>query len=255
MLKQLNKTARKMLARAIQLGLTGKNGSPLVADLMEELIAAAEGYRNAHAYRAALATREAPALVQEHPDEANNDYLLIEGKGCWITMGQYGVHPYLTDDGIVVDVHANGAEFESIATTWAHDSDAEDALCESEAIDIDDVSEWVGLHYKRNFDTETSKARYDWIKRYIETLKEAAAASAPSAPEPTAAVAETPAIPEIRKEVVDDIVEDVRNRARKYDFSSTGSLQARQWLAQESSEVLNSDATEQEILEAANRLA
>ena len=58
----------------------------------------------------------------------------------------------------------------------------------------------------------------------------------------------------VRNGVVEQLVEDVRERAREYGFSFSGVRRA-QRLARESAEVLNLDATEHEIFEAACRLA
>jgi hypothetical protein len=83
------------------------------------------------------------------------------------------------------------------------------------------------------------------IKRYLESHDEVADNATPV----------TVKVLKIRADVVGAIVEDVRIRARKYDFSTAGSFEARQWLAQESSDLLNLEATEQEILDATNQLA
>ncbi len=37
-------------------------------------------------------------------------------------------------------------------------------------VDRDDVAEWVGQHYKRNFSAESAEKQIDWIERYIETV-------------------------------------------------------------------------------------
>lgn len=38
----------------------------------------------------------------------------------------------------------------------------------SPQIDMDDVAEWVGLHYGRNFDHESSAKRQEWVERYAQ---------------------------------------------------------------------------------------
>jgi hypothetical protein len=132
MKKEMRREATRMLARAAELGLTMKDGKPVVLDLMEELLAAKEGFRNAHAYRAALDSREAPVLVQECPDESGCDFCLVEGRGFWASMGLFSVHPYLTDEGIVIDVYGKKAESEeSIASAYAFTADAEEAIAAS----------------------------------------------------------------------------------------------------------------------------
>lgn len=46
------------------------------------------------------------------------------------------------------------------------------SLKEVTKFDRADVAEWVGLHYKRNFDAESAEAKTDWIRRYIEARRE-----------------------------------------------------------------------------------
>ena len=36
-----------------------------------------------------------------------------------------------------------------------------------------DVAEWVGQHYRKNFDAETGESKAEWRKRYVESLQEA----------------------------------------------------------------------------------
>lgn len=38
------------------------------------------------------------------------------------------------------------------------------------------LAEWVGLHYRRNFDTESLEAQADWLGRMLQSLDEASAA-------------------------------------------------------------------------------
>lgn len=169
--KEITRSAQRMLARAKELGVQANSGNPLVIDLMEELLAASQGYRNRHTWRAAMAKREPAALVQEHPDECGNDFKLVHGKGCWLTMGQFSVHPYLTDEGVVVDVYAKGAEDGSIASTWAHDNDAEAALCEWEEIDPEEARAWALKQRASKFDELPAAQRYEWLRKYAQSRK------------------------------------------------------------------------------------
>lgn len=180
MKNSLTPQARRMLRRAQELGLKSADGSPLVLDQMTELLAAAEGFRNVHAYVAALARRDSPALEQECPEESNCDYRLVQGKGCWLTMGAFSVHPYLTDEGVVVDVYAKGAEDGSIASTWAMTQDAEAALCEWADVDIEDVAAWALTQGVSAFDALEPLARFDWVRRFAEHRQTAEQTSAPS---------------------------------------------------------------------------
>lgn len=166
-MKNLTSDAQKMLKRAQALGLQSKDGKPLALDHVYELIAAANGYRNQHAYRAALAKREPAVLEQENPDEAGSDYKLVNGRGCWISMGAFSVHPYLTDEGVVVDVYPHKAEFESIASTYAFNSDAEAAYCEHEDVDFDDALAWALEQGAGDWDNQEPAARMEWLRRYV----------------------------------------------------------------------------------------
>ncbi len=173
-MKQFARNTRSMLNRAQQLGLVSSSGKPLVIDQIEELEAARLGFRNRHACRKALARQGEPALKLNTDDTSGAAYTMTpEAKECWITMGGFNVHLYFTDEGMVSDVFASGAEADSIASTYAFNSDVEDALAEEFGLDLDDVAEWVGLHYGRNFDTEPVAARRDWIQRYHEAATEA----------------------------------------------------------------------------------
>lgn len=176
----LTPQARRMLRRAQELGLKSADGSPLVLDQMSELLAAAEGFRNVHAYAAALARRDPPALEQECPEESNCDYRLVQGKGCWLTMGAFSVHPYLTDEGVVVDVYAKGAEDSSIASTWAMTQDAEAALCDWADVSVEEVEAWAATQGVANFDALEPFARFDWVRRFSEHRKTAEQTSASS---------------------------------------------------------------------------
>jgi hypothetical protein len=57
-MKNEQRAASRMLKRAQSLGLLSRDGTPLVVDQMEELLAAAAGFRNRHAWRASLSNCE-----------------------------------------------------------------------------------------------------------------------------------------------------------------------------------------------------
>lgn len=148
--KDIRSAALRMLTRANALGLTTKSGTEVVVDLMEELLAASQGYRNVHAYRAALAKQEvASPDAAEVPGQL--DIAVAAGQDCWLTMGAFVVHPNLTDEGIVVDVFATGAVDESIASTWATQEDAEVALGEAAGIDPDEAEDYIAAKTEHGF--------------------------------------------------------------------------------------------------------
>jgi len=170
-MKNLTSDAQKMLKRAQALGLQPKDGKPLVLDHVYELIAAANGYRNQHAYRAALANREPAFLEQENPDEAGSDYRLVSGRGCWISMGAFSVHPYLTDEGVVVDVYPHKAEFDCIASTYAFTTDAEGAYCEHEEIEMDEALSWAAAQGVTNWAEQEQAVRMEWLRRFVQSVQ------------------------------------------------------------------------------------
>lgn len=173
-MEQFAKNAQRMLARATALGLQGKLGQPVVIDQMEELEAARQGFRSNRAARAVLKSRKAAVLTLDSTAEAGNVFNLDESAtDVWIQMAGFNVHLNLTAEGIVADVFALGAENESIGSTYAFNSDAEQALADELNVDYDDLCEWVGLHYKRVYHTETPAKRREWIQRYHETQMEA----------------------------------------------------------------------------------
>lgn len=148
--KDIRSAALRMLTRANALGLTTKSGTDVVVDLMEELLAASQGYRNVHAYRAALAKQEAASPAGDQvPGQLG--IAVAAGQDCWVTMGAFVVHPNLTDEGIVVDVFAAGAVDESIASTWATQDDAEVALGEAAGIDPDEAEDYIAAKTEHGF--------------------------------------------------------------------------------------------------------
>lgn len=115
---------------------------------------------------------KAGVLVQDHPEQCANDYILRDDeRSCWVRVGGIAVNIIRTDEGVVVNVWNYGnTSGGSLASAHVFNVDAEAALCEENDIDIDEVAEWVGLHYKVNFDTESWQKRYEWIERYIESV-------------------------------------------------------------------------------------
>ncbi len=175
-LQAVEKRAQRLVQRTNALGFA-RDGKSMVIDQARELIAAEDGYRNWHAYRAALATATLAtegALVRENPDDQEdlNSYRLQDNhRGCWVKIGPFVAHLYrpFGDEGVILDLHISGHEDNTLSSAYCSYSDGEGELCSDLEIDIDDVAEWVGLHYHVNFDAETPDRRFDWISRYAES--------------------------------------------------------------------------------------
>jgi hypothetical protein len=63
-MKNEQRAASRMLKRAQALGLLSRDGKPLAVDQMEELLAAAAGFRNRHAWRASLSDSATQASAE-----------------------------------------------------------------------------------------------------------------------------------------------------------------------------------------------
>lgn len=173
MLQELKKLARTMAKTISDMGYAGMNHRHCL-----DVIAKTGGMKNWQAV-VALKDRAKPVLfVQDEiltcDEPGETDFTLKPGVlSCWITVDGFSVYLKRTDEGVVVDVFALGCDDENpIGSTYAFHDDAEAALCEHECVKIDDVSEWVGLHYKVNFDAESGPKRHEWIRRYIKSYRD-----------------------------------------------------------------------------------
>ena len=176
-IETINTRAQRIADKIAALGFT-KNEKPMVIDQAREIVAAEEGYRNWHTLHASIAkaptTKPAqqeiePCLTPEN-DDGNEctDFKLGEShRSCWISVDNMSIYIVRTEEGVIADIFAKGEEGCSpLASTYAFHTDAESALLGDH--DIDDVAEWVGLHYRVNFDVESSARRLEWINRYKE---------------------------------------------------------------------------------------
>lgn len=111
-----------------------------------------------------------PALVADHPEQSGSDFTLADNaQSCWIRVGNVSVHVQREIEGAVVDLFAAGAPDQTISSTYALYSVAEEEICAHNGnVDLDAVGEWVGLHHRINFDAETPAKRAGWIRRYAE---------------------------------------------------------------------------------------
>lgn len=99
---------------------------------------------------------------------------------CWITVGNVSLcitnesdenHPDANGNAVRVEAYPLGAEEQLIEAMSVEQEDAECEFCEAHEIDIEDVAEWVGLHYKVNFYAESPAKRNEWLTRYLESVK------------------------------------------------------------------------------------
>lgn len=174
MLQELKNLARTMAKTISDMGYT-REGHRMNHRHCLDVIAKTGGIKNWQAV-VALKDRARPVLATQDEvltcDEAGGTDFTMKPdvKSCWITVDGFGVHVIRTDEGVVVDILANrSGNIDAIAGTYAHHGDAEADVCEGNNINIDDVAEWVGLHYKVNFDVESGSKRYEWILRYIDS--------------------------------------------------------------------------------------
>ncbi|MBK4736218.1 hypothetical protein [Noviherbaspirillum pedocola] len=82
-----------------------------------------------------------PQVLSPHPAaESGSDYVLKpEAKSCWISVDSAAVHVVRTDEGVIVDIHAEGSANGAIAGSGATYSEIEDELLEAEGITLEDV--------------------------------------------------------------------------------------------------------------------
>jgi len=116
---------------------------------------------------------ELPHLIPDHPEQSGADFILRQdAKSAWVTVGNISVHIIRHDDGVEVITHPKSCEDQELDSLYACFDTAEESLTDYHGIDLDDVAEWVGLHYGRNFDAEPVSKRHAWILRYIENNAE-----------------------------------------------------------------------------------
>lgn len=109
-------------------------------------------------------------------DRANGRYDLDAkcSTGVSIAVKGHALQVVPTDEGVVVDDYLLDVASSTVGTMAVSDCDLEESFVEHNEIDIDAVAEWVGLHYKRNFDAEPAEKRYEWLQRYVEAHAEEA---------------------------------------------------------------------------------
>lgn len=103
-------------------------------------------------------------LVETYFD--GEEISLDEGDEVWWTDPDEDV-----SSGIYTVVDADHPEIVTLRD--ADGSEVEALRREVTLIDHDAIAEWVGLHYKVNFDAEPKDRREEWIGRWVQTQREA----------------------------------------------------------------------------------
>lgn len=92
----------------------------------------------------------------------------------WLDRGAQDEGPltlgdYLAPDGFPDDLEAIAQE---LRAEFLHEGCV--AIERQEVLpDLDQVAEWVGLHYRANFDAEPPERRDEWVRRYLEAHRDA----------------------------------------------------------------------------------
>lgn len=90
-----------------------------------EHAAAMEGYQSYQAYQAhqaSIAEFEKPVLLLEYAEQSGRDYRFVgeKGDGVWIRMRNISIKLNQTDEGVVVDMYASGAEDQDSSASTYH---------------------------------------------------------------------------------------------------------------------------------------
>jgi len=168
MQKELKKLAVSIAKNVSKMGFRNVDGHAMTFRQGLDVVAKLGGMK---AWQAVAAMKpQKGTLKPDGNSEYHHDYVQDDKESVWITVKGHSIYINPTDEGVVVDVYAKGAENNgTIATTYAFDTEAEASYCEANGIDRDDVAEWVGLHYKVNFDAESAVKRMEWLHRYVES--------------------------------------------------------------------------------------
>ncbi|MFP3637585.1 hypothetical protein [Paraburkholderia sp. SIMBA_054] len=94
----------------------------------------------------------------------------LRGRWWWV-LGQPGWSGYDTGEG---DFETEREAWSDAVRTLRNDPELSVKMPQTSAPDPADVAEWVGLHYRRNFDAESPEQRKEWTTRFVEAHAEAA---------------------------------------------------------------------------------
>ena len=167
MKEQLKKLGGSVAKAVTAMGFT-KNGKGMGHRQGLDIIAKTGGIK---CWQAVAALKDKSTGVLTLNPGMENEYTMnTDAVSCHIRFGGHNIYIKREADGIIIDVDAYGTlTGDIISTLGVTNNDIEEDLLESYGLDGDEVAEWVGLHYKVNFDTESYFKRYEWIERYIES--------------------------------------------------------------------------------------
>lgn len=101
--------ARAVARKVTDMGFT-RNGKKMGPAMAREVVAAIHGVRNSHVL-ASHVPQDPPALLQDDPEEAGNDYTLLpDQKSVWISVDGVSVHVCRRDNGVEVYAYPKGSE-------------------------------------------------------------------------------------------------------------------------------------------------
>ncbi len=105
------------------------------------------------------------------PEYLANPGNFYKAFGLGLSQGYTAGHDDLGDDSgdsCVVELSMSDAQWERVLL----------AVLYGDTSFKDDVSEWVGLHYRHNFDAMNVADQLDWVERYLESLADEASPNA-----------------------------------------------------------------------------
>ena len=84
-------------------------------------------------------------------------------------MGAFSVHPFLTDEGVAVEIYAPGTEDgQPMSAAHALTADAEAEMLEHADVDLDTVAAWVLAQKSQDFHAANANKRCALIREFIE---------------------------------------------------------------------------------------
>lgn len=130
---------------------------------------------------------EYPPLLQLEPGNDNSNFVYVanpHNKGAWVAIGNISAYLKPTDEGVVVDLFALGAEDRGSETsTYLHYQEALDALCENLGVEEEMVAAWAKSTHNVDFDKQTPARKSELAKEFAEQQPAAPQQPAPESSE------------------------------------------------------------------------